>query len=124
MLGMSAEQLKGHLDPLVLAVLEGEPAHGYAIIESLRNGSDGVFDLPEGTIYPALHRLERAGTVTSRREVTSGRGYLSQSELPITFGLGKATKIDRVTIEWPGKKAGKQELTDLEINKTQTVKQK
>jgi len=70
---MSAEQLKGHLDPLVLAVLEGGPAHGYAIIESLRNRSDGVFDLAEGTIYPALHRLERAGTVTSRREVTSGR---------------------------------------------------
>jgi DNA-binding PadR family transcriptional regulator len=70
---MSSEQLKGHLDPLVLAILEDGPAHGYAIIESLRERSGGVFDLPEGTIYPALHRLERAGTVTSRREVIGGR---------------------------------------------------
>src|SRR5450755_5175821 len=70
---MSSEQLKGHLDPLVLAILERGPAHGYAIIESLRDGSGGVFDLPEGTVYPALHRLERSGTVTSRREVIGGR---------------------------------------------------
>lgn len=40
-------------------------AHGYAIIAALRDGSDGVFDLPEGTVYPALHRLERAGLVDS-----------------------------------------------------------
>jgi DNA-binding PadR family transcriptional regulator len=70
---MTAEQLKGHLDPLVLAILEDGPAHGYAIIESLRERSGGTFDLPEGTIYPALHRLERAGTLTSRREVVGGR---------------------------------------------------
>jgi PadR family transcriptional regulator PadR len=70
---MTSEQLKGHLDPLVLAILEHGPAHGYAIIDALRERSDGVFDLPEGTIYPALHRLERAGTVTSRREVIGGR---------------------------------------------------
>jgi DNA-binding PadR family transcriptional regulator len=70
---MTAEQLKGHLDPLVLAILEGGPAHGYAIIESLRERSGGEFDLPEGTVYPALHRLERAGSLTSRREVIGGR---------------------------------------------------
>ncbi len=70
---MNAEQLKGHLDPLVLAVLEGGPAHGYAIIESLRDRSGGTFDLPEGTVYPALHRLERAGAIASRCEVVGGR---------------------------------------------------
>jgi PadR family transcriptional regulator len=70
---MSSEQLKGHVDPLVLAILEGGPSHGYAIIESLRERSGGVFDLPEGTIYPALHRLEHAGAITSRREVIGGR---------------------------------------------------
>jgi DNA-binding PadR family transcriptional regulator len=70
---MSAEQLKGHLDPLVLAILEDGPAHGYAIIETLRKRSNGVFDLPEGTVYPALHRLERSGVVSSRREVIGGR---------------------------------------------------
>jgi PadR family transcriptional regulator, regulatory protein PadR len=70
---MTAEQLKGHLDPLVSAILERGPAHGYAIIESLRDRSGGAFDLPEGTVYPALHRLERAGTIASRSEVVGGR---------------------------------------------------
>jgi PadR family transcriptional regulator PadR len=65
---MRGEALKGHLDLLLLAVLEPRPAHGYAIIEALRRRSDGAFDLPEGTIYPALHRLERAGLLSSRWE--------------------------------------------------------
>jgi PadR family transcriptional regulator PadR len=58
--------LRGHLDLLLLAVLEQRGAlHGYALITALRDGSDGVFDLPEGTVYPALHRLERDGLVAS-----------------------------------------------------------
>jgi len=70
---MNPEQLKGHLDPLILAILESSPAHGYAIIEALRDRSGGVFDLPEGTIYPALHRLEHAGAIASHHEVVGGR---------------------------------------------------
>lgn len=70
---MRAEALKGHLDSLLLAVLEGGPMHGYAVIEALRSGSDGAFDLPTGTIYPALHRLERAGFVQSSWSVVGGR---------------------------------------------------
>src|SRR5215470_13536580 len=62
---MEAEMLKGHLDAIVLAALEGRPAHGYAIIEAIRARSSGAFDLPEGTIYPALHRLEQAGLLSS-----------------------------------------------------------
>jgi PadR family transcriptional regulator, regulatory protein PadR len=65
MLGMEAEMLKGHLDAIVLAALEGGPAHGYAIIEAIKARSGGTFDLPEGTIYPALHRLEQAGLLSS-----------------------------------------------------------
>jgi PadR family transcriptional regulator PadR len=59
------EALKGHLDLLLLAALEKQPAHGYAIVEALRRRSGGTFDLPEGTIYPALHRLERSGLLAS-----------------------------------------------------------
>jgi PadR family transcriptional regulator PadR len=70
---MSSEQIKGHLDPLLLAILEGRPAHGYAVIEMLRERSGGTFDLPEGTVYPALHRLEHAGLIVSRRETIGGR---------------------------------------------------
>jgi DNA-binding PadR family transcriptional regulator len=62
---MIGEALKGHLDLLLLAILSEGPAHGYAVIESLRDRSSGTFDLPEGTIYPALHRLESQGLLHS-----------------------------------------------------------
>jgi DNA-binding PadR family transcriptional regulator len=62
---MRAEALKGHLDGLILAILAGGALHGYAVIEELKRRSGGALDLPEGTIYPALHRLERAGLLTS-----------------------------------------------------------
>jgi PadR family transcriptional regulator PadR len=70
---MRAETLKGHLDGLLLAALEDGPRHGYAIMELLRAGSGGQLDLPTGTIYPALHRLERAGLVRTRWEEVGGR---------------------------------------------------
>ena len=57
---------RGQLDLLLLAVLDDSPAHGYAIIERLRERSDGAFDFAEGSIYPALHRLEQEGLLTSR----------------------------------------------------------
>ena len=68
---MRAELLKGHLELLLLSVLTDEPLHGYAAIEALR--ARGGFDLPEGTVYPALHRLEAAELVRSRWSSTSGR---------------------------------------------------
>jgi transcriptional regulator len=63
---MEGEMLKGHLDMIVLAALAAGPAHGYAVIEEIRRRSGQAFDLPEGTVYPALHRLEQAGLLTSR----------------------------------------------------------
>jgi len=73
LLPMRPEALKGHLDALLLSVLESEPRHGYAVIEAVRTGSGGAFDLQTGTIYPALHRLERAGYIRSRWHVIGGR---------------------------------------------------
>jgi PadR family transcriptional regulator PadR len=70
---MSREELKGHLDLLLLATLRSREVHGYALIEALKQSSGGTFDLPEGTIYPALHRLERAGLLSSRWSSESGR---------------------------------------------------
>ncbi|MEA2826323.1 MAG: PadR family transcriptional regulator, regulatory protein PadR [Actinomycetota bacterium] len=64
---------RGHLDLLLLAVLQPGPAHGYAVIGALRDRSDGTFDLPEGTVYPALHKLERQGLVSSRWTQGDGR---------------------------------------------------
>jgi len=70
---MRAEVLKGHLDGLMLAALEAGPLHGYAIMEALSTNSNGTLNLPTGTIYPALHRLERAGLVTASWSSNEGR---------------------------------------------------
>ncbi len=67
------ETLKGHLDSLILAVLTTGPAHGYGIIEELKQRSGGTFSLPEGTVYPALHRLERGGLLSSDWSDANGR---------------------------------------------------
>jgi transcriptional regulator len=70
---MRGQALKGHLDLLILAVVADDPAHGYAVIEGLRDRSGDVFDLPEGTVYPALHRLEKSGLLGSEWSVVGGR---------------------------------------------------
>lgn len=70
---MRGEILKGHLDMLLLAAVRTQPLHGYALIEELRRLSGGAFDLPEGTAYPALHRLERLGLLKSHWSSVGGR---------------------------------------------------
>jgi PadR family transcriptional regulator len=70
---MRAETLKGHLDALLLGALAEGARHGYGLIEALRVGSAGRLDLPKGTIYPALHRLEQAGLVRGSWSEESGR---------------------------------------------------
>lgn len=64
---------KAKLDPLLLATIARAPRHGYAIISELRERSDGAFDLAEGTVYPALHRLERDGSIASDLQFVDGR---------------------------------------------------
>jgi PadR family transcriptional regulator PadR len=70
---MRSETLRGHLDALILAVLEQQALHGYAVIEALQANSGGALDLPTGTVYPALRRLERAGYVKSEWSTVGGR---------------------------------------------------
>jgi DNA-binding PadR family transcriptional regulator len=70
---MKADALRGHLDALILAVVEDQPLHGYAIIESLLVRSGGELDLPTGTVYPALRRLESAGYLDSSWSEVGGR---------------------------------------------------
>jgi PadR family transcriptional regulator PadR len=67
------DMLRGHVDHLLLAVLEDAPAHGYRLVEALRERSSGAFDLAEGTVYPSLYRLERKGLVASRWARVDGR---------------------------------------------------
>ncbi|GAA3875962.1 PadR family transcriptional regulator [Streptomyces sedi] len=70
---MKADAVRGHLDGLLLAVLEEGPLHGYAIITAVQRRSGGALDLRTGTIYPALNRLERQGLLASDWESTGER---------------------------------------------------
>jgi len=70
---MRSDVLKGQLELVALASLRGGPLHGYAIIKGLRERSGGKLDVLEGTLYPALHRLEHAGLVTSSWSTEGGR---------------------------------------------------
>lgn len=70
---MKPDAVRGHLDALILAVLEKQPLHGYAVIEALQVRSGGALDLATGTVYPALRRLEAAGHLTSTWSEGSGR---------------------------------------------------
>ncbi len=65
--------LRGHLDGMILSVVERAPLHGYAVMEALQERSGGVLDLPTGTLYPALRRLERAGYLRSDWSTVGGR---------------------------------------------------
>ncbi len=70
---MNRSRLRGNLSLLLLAVLEAGPAHGYAVIQTLRSSSGGVFELPEGSVYPALHELEGQGLISSSWDVSGPR---------------------------------------------------
>jgi hypothetical protein len=64
-----------------------------------------------------------AGGKTLTRQVTGGRGYLSQSELVLHVGLGSAAKADRVIVRWPGKDAGTETWANLDADRVHILKQ-
>jgi DNA-binding PadR family transcriptional regulator len=102
-------ELRGHLDLLLLGTLAAVgPAHGYAVIAALRERTDSAFDLPEGTVYPALHRLERDGLVASewsteaarrRRVYRLTRAGLAALEVKSAQWRVFATGVQRV-VQW------------------------
>ena len=60
------ELIKGGFDSLILCLLDQQPMYGYQIIKELEQRSQGYFKFKEGTLYPALHRSERAGLIEGR----------------------------------------------------------
>ena len=103
-----ADFLHGTLDTLILKTLTGGPMHGYAIGRWIEEATNCGLELEEGSLYPALHRLEEAGwikarwttTETGRRarvyEITAaGRKELESEEVrwkAITAAVGKILK--------------------------------
>lgn len=76
---MKGEFVRGHLATMVLAVLAAGPAHGYGVAAELKRRSDDQLEVLEGSLYPALHRLEGAGWVSSDWEKSEGRRRRSYS---------------------------------------------
>ncbi|HEY3681925.1 MAG TPA: helix-turn-helix transcriptional regulator [Streptosporangiaceae bacterium] len=70
---MSRDRIKGHLELLLLSVLRAGPAHGYEVIAAMKRRSDGELDVPEGTVYPALHKLEEGGLLASEWDTGAAR---------------------------------------------------
>jgi len=68
------ELIKGNIDSLLLSLIGREPMYGYQILKDLEQKSEGYFRFKEGTLYPALHRLEKVGLIVSKWEgLPSGR---------------------------------------------------
>jgi enediyne biosynthesis protein E4 len=65
----------------------------------------------------------KAGELVQKCEVRASKGYLSCSELPLTFGLGKAKQVDRIEIHWPGRDVPVQVLTDLAVDQVHRIRQ-
>jgi len=66
----NADQLHGTLDLLVLRTLLAGPQHGYGIAQRLHQLSDDVLQVEEGSLYPALYRMEQRGWITSEWQIT------------------------------------------------------
>lgn len=67
------ELLKGSTETLILSLLAEESMYGYMLVKEIDRRSDGYFQLKEGTLYPALHRLERDGLVEGQWEEAKSR---------------------------------------------------
>jgi PadR family transcriptional regulator PadR len=59
------ELLKGNTEAMLLSLLNGKAMYGYEMVKEIEKRSNGYFKLKEGTLYPALHRLEKNGFVTA-----------------------------------------------------------
>jgi PadR family transcriptional regulator len=94
---MRVDALRGQLELVVLASLRDGPRHGYAIIKGLRERSGGELDVLEGTLYPALHRLEGAGLIASSWATAVGR----RRRVYELTGKG-TTALDELESEWRG----------------------
>ncbi len=81
------ELLKGSTDSILLYLISNQPMYGYQIIKELEKRSNGYFQFKEGTLYPALHRLERSGLIKGEwRKLSNGqeRRYYHITEKGLT----------------------------------------
>lgn len=66
-----ADALQGTLDLLILKTLSHEPQHGYGIAARIQQITDDTLRVEEGSLYPALHRMEQAGWIAAKWQITA-----------------------------------------------------
>lgn len=71
---MGQQLLKGHLDLILLSIIEPEPTYGLRIIQEAQIRTSGYFDFKEGSLYPALHRLVEQGFLKTEMHPSSTGG--------------------------------------------------
>ena len=93
------ELLKGNTETLLLALLVDKPQYGYQLVREIEERSSGYFRLKEGTLYPALHRLERDGMLVGRwQEPLAGQTGKSRRYYFVT-DLGRR-HLETMLEEW------------------------
>ncbi|WP_420594755.1 PadR family transcriptional regulator [Deinococcus sp.] len=71
---MNPDLLRGNLELILLTILEDAPLYGFAIIQEARDRTNGYFEFKEGSLYPALHRLEQDGLLSAQAGETGRNG--------------------------------------------------
>ncbi len=93
---MGIDLPQGTLDLLILKTLALEPQHGWALSHRIEQVSSEAFSIQQGTIYPALHRLERRGWIRSRWNTTDNNRRAKYYELT---GAGRK-QLEQETANW------------------------
>ncbi len=96
---ITGDKLRGHVEALILATLDQGEAHGLEIVKRIEAAGSGALTLKEGSLYPALYRLEEAGLIKAQWESgkTGRRGARRRNYHLTRPGKGK---LSRARKEW------------------------
>jgi PadR family transcriptional regulator, regulatory protein PadR len=99
MTAINGDKLRGHLEAMILSTLEQGEAHGLEILRRLENAGCGLLRLKEGSLYPALYRLEAAGEVKAVWE-SQTHGRRGARRRIYTLTTRGQRKLDAGRVEW------------------------
>jgi DNA-binding PadR family transcriptional regulator len=96
---IEGNSLRGHLETMVLSVLEDTEAHGFEVLRRLELAGCGALRMKEGSLYPALYRLEEQGYLTAHWEIGNNDRRGPQRKLYKITRKGKR-KLERGRQQW------------------------
>jgi DNA-binding PadR family transcriptional regulator len=103
----SQDLVRGSVVPIVLAMLRDRPMYGYEMVKTVNARTNGLLEWKEGTLYPALHRLEAAGLISGRWEDAGGRAPGAKASVGRDAGAktvsGKGASGKNAEAEGPGR---------------------